>query len=150
MKSTLLALSLMCALPALATASVPLGQPFTLAVGEAAEVGDGGLSVGFEEILEDSRCPMDAYCFWEGNAEAALWAALPIGDVDHFSLHTTLEPQFYLKDIFRITLLWVAPYPASSTVPIPPETYEVMLVVVRVGVTETEFLTWSTLKTLYR
>ena len=60
------------------------------------------------------------------------------------------SPQAYTHDIFRITLLWVAPYPASSSVPIPSETYEVLLVVVRISVTETESLTWSTLKTLYR
>jgi hypothetical protein len=147
---TLFRLILICFIPVLATAEVPLGQPFTLAVGESVEVGGGGLFIGFEEITEDSRCPMDAYCFWEGNAAAALWAALPIGNTDHFSLNTTVDPQVHDYEIYRITLLWVAPYPASMSMPIPPESYEVTMVVVKTGVTGNETLTWSTLKALYR
>ncbi len=132
------------------TAGHPLGEPFTLAVGEELEVGDGGLSLGFTAITEDSRCPMDAYCLWEGNAAAALWAGPPIGDVDHFELNTTVEPGSHDLDIYRITLLWVAPYPASASVPIPPETYEVTLVVTRFAPTAGDARAWGAVKALYR
>jgi len=142
-------LTVLC-LASLAGAAVPVGESFTLGVGESVEVGGAGLVVGFTSILADSRCPMDAYCFWAGDAEAGLWASLPIENVDHFGLHTTVEPHAYTYEFYQIKLLWVAPYPMSSSVPIPPETYEVMLVVLSSLPSENELATWSTVKALYR
>jgi hypothetical protein len=45
------------------------GQEFVLNAGAAAAV--GGLTVRFDQVLEDSRCPMNARCVWEGNARVA-------------------------------------------------------------------------------
>ncbi len=150
MKRQMILLSLVVIiLPILSLGAVPLGEPFTLGVGEIVEVGGGGLVIGFNSIPADSRCPMEAFCVWEGNAEAALWLSLPIGNVEYFSLHTTLDPQVHVHDIFRVELLWVAPYPTVG-VPIPPAAYEVMLAVVQIDVTENEDTTWSTVKSLYR
>lgn len=45
------------------------GQEFVLSIRGAADV--KGLQVQFEQVLEDSRCPMNARCVWEGNARVA-------------------------------------------------------------------------------
>ena len=45
---------------------VELGQEFVLSASRAATV--GGSTVRFDKVLEDSRCPMNARCVWEGNA----------------------------------------------------------------------------------
>ncbi|HLA64729.1 MAG TPA: hypothetical protein VK610_09900 [Rhodothermales bacterium] len=47
-----------------------LGRPFTLARGQAARLGD--LTVTFTAVLEDSRCPSNVNCVWEGRATANL------------------------------------------------------------------------------
>lgn len=46
------------------------GQEFTLAVGKSALVG-GRWLIEFTSVPEDSRCPMNARCIWEGNARVA-------------------------------------------------------------------------------
>ncbi|MBU0741448.1 hypothetical protein KKG45_08235 [bacterium] len=144
-------LSTLCLIAAAAAAaSVPLGEPFVLGVGESVAVGDGGLVVGFNAILADSRCPVEALCFWEGDAEAQLWADAPVDPPLTFVLHTTLEPHLITTGHFRIELLWVAPYPTIATVPIDPGTYEVTLVALSTAPTANEPATWSTVKALYR
>jgi hypothetical protein len=59
---------------------VPLDQEFTLALGESATVESLGLRITFAHVLEDSRCPPKAYCFWIGNVRVAL------------DIETTVEP----------------------------------------------------------
>jgi hypothetical protein len=48
------------------------GEEFQLAIGESVGVKGGIFIVEFSNVLEDSRCPMNARCVWEGNARIAL------------------------------------------------------------------------------
>lgn len=48
--------------------SVALDQEFTLCVGQNARLEAEGLTVTLRAVPEDSRCPEDAQCAWEGNA----------------------------------------------------------------------------------
>jgi hypothetical protein len=48
---------------------VAAGQEFVLSPTGRAVV--AGLEVRFDEVVEDSRCPMNARCVWEGNARVA-------------------------------------------------------------------------------
>jgi len=41
-------------------------------MGESVGVEGGVFIVEFTNVLEDSRCPMNARCIWEGNARIAL------------------------------------------------------------------------------
>jgi len=41
---------------------VPLNEPFVLAVGAGAVVADVMLDVAFEDVVSDSRCPVEAQC----------------------------------------------------------------------------------------
>jgi len=45
-----------------------IGEEFTLHIGESANVKGEDLRIRFLEISEDSRCPRDVTCIWEGRA----------------------------------------------------------------------------------
>lgn len=54
---------------------VKIGEEFTLALGESVGIERKNVIVKFEKVIEDSRCPMNARCIWEGNARIAIWAS---------------------------------------------------------------------------
>jgi hypothetical protein len=118
------------------------GALFTLHVGETRVV--EGLTVGFNGVLADSRCPRDVVCIWEGNAEAQIAAAAPGHDPATLVLNTS--PMFATGD--KIQLLLLEPYPFSQYPP-APEDYVVTLIVSRVGPTPVEATTWGRIKALF-
>ncbi|MDX1674027.1 MAG: hypothetical protein R3314_04400 [Longimicrobiales bacterium] len=99
----------------------------TLAPGETADVAE--LSLTFVAVTEDSRCPVDVACFWEGYAlvhvDAVVGTAeqrLTLGTLDlpnGVSRSATVEG-------YRITLTGLEPAPVSDA-PTPPEAYRLML-----------------------
>lgn len=48
--------------------SMAVDQEFSLRVGQEARFPEEGLSLVLRAVPEDSRCPEDASCVWEGNA----------------------------------------------------------------------------------
>ena len=144
-------LILLVATPALA--AHPLGEPFTLRIGDSAEVGDEGLVVRLVDIPSDGRCPLSVVCVWEGVAEVLVGARLPDQPEEELLLHTlTGTPQFHPMEAdyasYRVRLIDLWPYPAT-TEPINPGVYILTLVVDEVAVPVDE-PTWSTLKAHYR
>jgi hypothetical protein len=61
-----------CAANPPARAPVKPGEEFTLALGESVGIDQRGVIVEFKDVVEDSRCPMNARCVWEGNARIAI------------------------------------------------------------------------------
>jgi hypothetical protein len=61
-----------CASVPSARAPVKPGEEFTLALGESVGIETKNIVVRFDAVLEDSRCPTNARCIWEGNARIAL------------------------------------------------------------------------------
>ena len=51
---------------------VPLEQDFTLALGKSAAIEGTGITVSFLDLLEESRCPINAICVTAGNAKIQL------------------------------------------------------------------------------
>jgi hypothetical protein len=49
-----------------------MGTEFTLDQGRSVQVAGSRLAIHFTEVLADSRCAVNARCFWEGNAEVIL------------------------------------------------------------------------------
>jgi hypothetical protein len=45
-----------------------LGQEFSLPIGQEAGITGENLRISFEDVIEDSRCPLDVNCIWEGRA----------------------------------------------------------------------------------
>lgn len=50
--------------------TVPPNADFEVAKGTVAHLRDSDLLVRFDTVTEDSRCPQDVTCVWEGNATA--------------------------------------------------------------------------------
>jgi hypothetical protein len=96
-----------------------LGEPFSLARGETVEI--DGLGVTFAAVLEDSRCPADVTCVWEGRASVNLNLThagragginieIPGGTgVDDTARHETVTVLDH-----SITLMALDPYPGTT------------------------------------
>ena len=144
--STILLISIL-ALPAYACH--PFGQHFNLNVGESIHLGDNELIIGFDGILSDSRCPMEAYCFWGGDAEANLWIQITGEERQDFVLHTASMFQRSIElGSYTASLLHVSPYPIIY-VPIDPDAY-VATLVVSLATVDVDEVSWGSIKSLYR
>jgi hypothetical protein len=95
-----------------------------LGYGEEKSVGGTALRVAFTGVGEDSRCPIDAVCVWQGNAAAELRVSDGRGAPAAIELNTTLEPQAAETHGVRLTLLEVQPAPRAG-VPTEPASYTV-------------------------
>lgn len=96
--------------------AIAVGQPFALRLGETARIDEAGLSVTAQQILEDSRCPADAYCIWQGRVVIA--GALSLGgQAQSFSLGTlggfADAPVQVAAGAFTLSIVDVAPYPEN-------------------------------------
>ena len=105
----------------------------TLHVGETVVVNH--VDITFNAVLEDSRCPVDVTCVWEGNARIELGVGPGFGG-DGPTIQMILNTSLGLREGEawgqRITLVDVRPAPVS-TEPIPADAYEVDLKVERIG-----------------
>jgi hypothetical protein len=106
---------------------LPLGQSFELRAGASATL-QSGLTVTFERVGSDSRCPMDALCVWVGDAIVMVSLSQAAGGQVQRELHTlpTGSEASYLA--YSVTLVALAPYPRSDR-RIRPEDYEATLIV---------------------
>ena len=93
----------------------------SVSIGETTAVGATGVTITFRAVTEDSRCPLNAVCVWEGNGQVALTLANGYGATRDATLNTSLEPRRIDYAGLRITLSGLAPYPAGN--PIDPADY---------------------------
>jgi hypothetical protein len=85
------------------------------------------LTLTFQEVVSDSRCPINADCIWEGDGEVKF--VLEKGnDSNNILLHTTLKPKYVEFAGYQIKLKSLNPYP-QTTDPIKAEEYSVEVVV---------------------
>ncbi|XCN74040.1 MAG: hypothetical protein Q3M24_04585 [Candidatus Electrothrix aestuarii] len=71
------------------------------------------LSIRFNSVLEDSRCPTGAQCAWEGNAEILL--ELSGGDLETVHLNTGAQfPRTEVYNGYVITLEDLKPHPTEG------------------------------------
>ena len=84
--------------------------------------------ISFDSLINDSRCPVDVYCVWEGNAKVKL-SFSENNNLTEFSLNTHIG---FNKDTlingYLIELLDVSPYPAIN-IKYSLESYTVRLLV---------------------
>jgi hypothetical protein len=121
---------------------------FELRPGEAKEF--DGITVGFDVVRSDGRCPIGVYCFWEGDAACALWAEAPNLERSEFVLHTSA---MFMRETtvagWRITLQHLDPYPVYQR-PTDPGDYVVTLQLSQDSLTPAQETTWSRIKAMYR
>lgn len=101
-------------------------QTVELAVGEEASVPGTVVRVAFLGVEEDSRCPVDVTCVWEGDAAVRLGLTAGSGPTHLHVLHTALEPEAVDFNGLRVTLVEVAPEPREGE-PVPVDDYVVTL-----------------------
>jgi hypothetical protein len=95
----------------------PVDEEFTLAPGESVVVSDSGPKLTFEEVVEDSRCPMDAICVWAG--QVVIDVSIGNGSP---ARHSMRPDESVLWGRFEVRLVRVLPYPKSDA-PIEPSDY---------------------------
>lgn len=111
------------------SASVALGAPFELRVGETAAVDDELLTVSFRGVTNDSRCPIDVVCIVAGDATVSLAVRRLPRPEEPVSVKTpgAAAARF---DGYEIEALRLLPAPRAAT-PTDPAAYVVTLVVRR-------------------
>jgi len=108
-----------------------LNEEFTLAPGQTAAVNGTNLRLTFDRVSEDSRCPTDVNCFWEGDAVVVLRVRVE-GEETTREVHTqggASRSRNARAGDYVVTLVRLEPAP-RSTGAIEPSAYRATL---RVG-----------------
>lgn len=79
--------------------------------------GNDAVKICFDSVLEDSRCPIDVVCVWEGTAVAKF--SFSVNDDEHdIRLSTVNLPGIYSSDTvlmgYKIEFLDLQPYPQTN------------------------------------
>jgi hypothetical protein len=109
---------------------VHLGQSFDLTAGETASVSGEDLTVTFESVPADSRCPVNVTCVWAGDATVQLRARKDAAAEGRPELHTNNGPSEAAYEGFRIVLEKLEPKPRDG-VKLEPRDYVATLMVSR-------------------
>jgi hypothetical protein len=103
-----------CAAVKLASApEVPLGEDFDVALGKSAFIASTGFRVTFVRVSEESRCPMNARCVWEGNAKVVVL----FGSLSAETLELNTSERFARSGRFmgfEVTLVHLEPTPMAG------------------------------------
>ena len=107
-----------------------LGSIIELKIGEQGKIEDIDLCLDFSDILQDSRCPTNTACFWEGQAEVQFNLQMDGKPQELILVSRAGSPQEAEKTIGerKIRLVSVSPYPKTSE-PIPKEDYIITVVI---------------------
>jgi len=110
------------------TPSAPIGTPFRIGAGQTVRLQSASVELGFDEVLEDSRCPADAVCVWAGTAKLKAWLSVN-GARRDIELKTFPRQPLAIDD-FTIDVQALEPFPYSN-VRIDKRGYVATLVVTR-------------------
>ena len=97
-----------------------------LPMGRSAD--NGEISVTFDAVTEDSRCPSDVQCVWAGNGGVRLTLAGG-EETDVVIVNSTVSPREISFRGYSIGYRELAPYPTSTERP-DPAAYVVRIAVV--------------------
>jgi hypothetical protein len=109
--------------------SAGLDLDFVLPIGATALVDQGELRITFMEVVEDSRCPTDVTCVWEGNGKIAL-ELVHSGIEVAVGINTTLDPLTAEFRGYLVRMIDLDPLPISER-PTDPSQYRATLRVTR-------------------
>ena len=112
----------------------PLWNDYKLGLGETINLAES-VTVEFQAVEEDTRCPTGAQCITDGNARARFKVITPRG-AQLVELNTsTLLQTSTLFDYYGITLRKLEPYPTldaqTGTSKIPDSEYEATVFVIK-------------------
>ena len=89
-----------------------LNVPFEVLVGDSVKLVNGA-EISILNV-EDSRCPADVLCIWQGEAKISVNVIKDSEDLGNFVLSTLEEKKTQRFDSFSINLVDVQPYPYSN------------------------------------
>ncbi|MBN2532118.1 MAG: hypothetical protein JXB88_04470 [Spirochaetales bacterium] len=101
---------------------IRLGERFKLPVGQSAYEPRQKILFTFKSVLQDSRCPSDVVCFWEGEAIILVNVNIAGRDYGDFKMSTHVRPSVIYVGRYSIRFLDLVPYPVSTD-PIDPDEY---------------------------
>ena len=108
-----------------------LNEEFTLSPGQTATVNGANVRLTFDRVSEDSRCPTDVSCVWEGDAVVVLEVKVEAEEATR-EVHTQGDgsrSRTAPVGDYVVTLVRLEPVPRSTT-PIQASAYRATL---RVG-----------------
>ncbi|MHB8086021.1 MAG: hypothetical protein ACYDHZ_09355 [Dehalococcoidia bacterium] len=109
-----------------------LNNEFSLAIGQSAGIQEERLTVKFDSIQEDSRCPRGATCIWQGRVSCVLQVSDGNDSTEIVLTEPGLSSQFgegtYKNYVFTSH---VQPYPELGK-KISKEDYRVLLTIKKV------------------
>ncbi|NNE71695.1 MAG: hypothetical protein HKN29_15225 [Rhodothermales bacterium] len=105
----------------------PTTDVISLSIGETIRP-PSGLQVTFNQILEDSRCALNANCVWAGQVTVSLEVTYD-GSSHEVMLTLGDDPAEATGTVSDLTLslIHVSPYPQDAGRPIPAEDYRIIL-----------------------
>src|SRR5262245_29379930 len=102
-----------------------------LTPGASHRIPDTDLTVVFEAVVEDSRCPVGTNCVWAGDATVRLRVDRARSKSVSVLLHTNEQfPQEAAHDGMRLRLVSLVPQPTADGPP-RPESYRATLTIRR-------------------
>jgi hypothetical protein len=112
------------------TKVVTVDQDFDLAPAGTATIDGGALTLAFDKVAEDSRCPTGVQCVWAGNGAVVLTVAAAGVANSSVTLNTTLTPHAATVGPYQISLVGLKPYPKQGSA-IPSTSYIATLRITR-------------------
>ena len=99
-------------------ASAQSEQQLVLAVGQSGSLLDTGLTVTFEAVVSDSRCPTGVNCVWEGDAEVRVRIDATNVKPSTYTLHTSeRSPRQISHGDVEVGLVSLVPHPTTDGPP---------------------------------
>jgi len=110
----------------------PVDVQLSLAYGQTVAVGTSGISVRFDSVVEDSRCPADAMCVWEGRAVVKVVVSAARTEVDVSLQSSPGSARAVEVGGVRVEWIQLEPYPYAGQ-PTEPGAYRLTLRLTRRG-----------------
>lgn len=108
---------------------VDLNEKFILSPGQYACITGGNLEIKFQEVIEDSRCPIGVECFWAGEVSCVIELTKE-GSFHQIELTESGLTDEYSRDRYEgyEIIFHVTPYPEAEEV-ILKDTYRLHLII---------------------
>lgn len=103
----------------------------SLYIGESVIINDHGITLKFVDVLDDSRCPSDVVCVWEGTVSLMINIQYSNQDLGNFILNlTNLHKASFMGYYVKFKAL--EPYPISTET-IPKTSYYATFIIDEYG-----------------
>lgn len=106
-----------------------LGQEFSLSIGQSVVITGEDLEIRFVEVSEDSRCPKDVTCVWEGRVIALVEISVDSSSQQLKLTQPGLTEQYAMETYKDYQLTFkVEPYPEEGK-EIAADEYRLLLII---------------------